>query len=350
MARVILITGGAGFIGSALIRYIFNETDFSVVNIDCLTYASNLRALASVEESSRYHFIEGSICDRALVETVIGQFKPDAIMHLAAESHVDRSIEGSDEFVQTNIVGTFNLLEAARSYYGAISEEKRSRFRFHHISTDEVYGDLGFDRAFTEESSYKPSSPYSATKAAADHLVRAWHRTYSLPILLSSCSNNYGPFQHREKLIPLTIANALTGKNIPIYGNGLQIRDWLFVDDHVKALINVLTNGRVGETYNIGGVNETSNIKIVKKICHFLEELAPDILLQLRIANCRITHFSDLITHVEDRAGHDIRYAIDACKIETELGWKASETFESGLRKTVEWYVKEFKEGLLEAG
>ncbi|MFT5706033.1 MAG: dTDP-glucose 4,6-dehydratase [Oceanospirillaceae bacterium] len=340
MTRVILITGGAGFIGSALIRYLIAETDCSVVNIDSLTYASNLNALAAVSRSTRYHFIQGSICNSELIKDALECFKPDAIMHLAAESHVDRSIAGSDQFIQTNIVGTFNLLEAARAYYSTLSEDKRADFRFHHISTDEVYGDLGNEGVFTEDSSYNPSSPYSATKAAADHLVRAWHRTYALPILITNSSNNYGPFQHSEKLIPQTISNALAGKPIPIYGNGLQVRDWLYVEDHVTALYKVLCTGRAGQTYNIGGSCEKHNIDVVNLICEQLEQLAEGNPNSLKCSQGQIG-FKSLISYVEDRAGHDVRYAIDSSKIQGELSWQPTETFESGLRKTVEWYIAE---------
>lgn len=340
MPRVILVTGGAGFIGSALIRYLIAETDNSVVNIDCLTYASNMDGLVEVIDSPRYHFIEANICDRAAINVALKQFQPDAIMHLAAESHVDRSIEGSDEFVQTNIVGTFNLLEATRSYYSALSNTKRAHFRLLHVSTDEVYGDLSDRGKFTEQSSYAPSSPYSATKAAADHLVRAWHRTYALPILITNSSNNYGPFQHIEKLIPQTINNALAGKPIPIYGNGLQIRDWLYVEDHVTALYTVLRKGKVGETYNIGANCEKRNIDVVNIICEQLEELAGNNPNSLKMSKGQIG-FKSLINYVEDRSGHDIRYAIDSSKLQRELDWKPTETFELGLRKTVEWYVSE---------
>lgn len=340
MAQVILVTGGAGFIGSALIRYLITETDDSVVNIDCLTYASNMDGLVEVIDSPRYHFIEANICDRAEINVALKQFQPDVIMHLAAESHVDRSINGADEFIQTNIVGTFTLLEACRDYYSALQGEKRQGFRFHHISTDEVYGDLEHGELFTEGSAYKPSSPYSATKAAADHIVRAWHRTYALPILISNCSNNYGPFQHIEKLIPQTINNALAGKPIPIYGNGLQIRDWLYVEDHVTALYTVLRKGRVGETYNIGANCEKRNIDVVNIICEQLEELAGNNPNSLKMSKGQIG-FKSLIVYVEDRAGHDIRYAIDSSKLQRELSWKPTETFESGLRKTLQWYFIE---------
>ncbi|WP_257982792.1 dTDP-glucose 4,6-dehydratase [Shewanella sp. GutDb-MelDb] len=334
--KVILITGGSGFIGSALVRFIIEQTQDEVVNIDKLTYASTPSALAGIEHSARYQFVEGDVCDRVLLLRVLDQFKPDAIMHLAAESHVDRSICGADEFIQTNIVGTFTLLEACRDYYSKLQGEKRQAFRFLHVSTDEVYGDLPDGGKFTEQSSYAPSSPYSASKAAADHLVRAWYRTYGLPVILSNCSNNYGPYQHVEKLIPLTISNALQGKSIPIYGSGKQIRDWLYVDDHVRALYQVVCHGTLGETYNVGGNTEMQNIDVVKEICNILEDVAADNPYSLKGSDKSVDGFSSLISFVNDRPGHDVRYAIDASKIEKELGWKPQESFESGLRKTVE--------------
>lgn len=329
----ILITGGAGFIGSALVRHLLNETDHEVLNLDKLTYAGNLESLASIEGHPRYRFLKADIADSEAVSRALAQFQPDAIMHLAAESHVDRSIDGPAAFIQTNIVGTYALLESTRAYWSSLNAERKAAFRFHHISTDEVYGDLhGVDDLFTETTPYAPSSPYSASKAASDHLVRAWHRTYGLPVLLTNCSNNYGPYHFPEKLIPLMILNALEGKPLPVYGDGLQVRDWLFVEDHARALVEVVTRGQVGETYNIGGHNEQKNIEVVRGICTLLEELAP-------AKPAGIARFEDLITHVKDRPGHDLRYAIDAGKIERELGWKPQETFHSGLRKTVQWYL-----------
>ena len=330
----ILVTGGAGFIGSALIRHLILNTEHEVLNFDKLTYAGNLESLTGIATDTRYEFVQADICDQQAVSEVLKRFEPHAIMHLAAESHVDRSIDGPSEFIQTNIVGTYSLLEAARGYWLSLPEAERQAFRFHHISTDEVYGDLhGVDDLFTETTPYAPSSPYSASKAASDHLVRAWHRTYGLPVVVTNCSNNYGPFHFPEKLIPLMILNALAGKPLPVYGDGQQVRDWLFVEDHARALLKVVTEGAVGETYNIGGHNEQKNIDVVHGICALLEELAPE-----RPAG--LEHFSDLITYVVDRPGHDQRYAIDASKIEKELGWKPEETFESGLRKTVTWYLE----------
>nr|WP_319527002.1 dTDP-glucose 4,6-dehydratase [Pseudomonas laurentiana] len=329
----ILVTGGAGFIGSALIRHLIETTAYEVLNLDKLTYAGNLESLSSIATNTRYEFVQADIADRATVDAVLARFAPHAIMHLAAESHVDRSIDGPAAFIETNIVGTYNLLEAARGYWAKLPAAEREAFRFHHISTDEVYGDLhGVDDLFTETTPYAPSSPYSASKAASDHLVRAWHRTYGLPVLLSNCSNNYGPFQFPEKLIPLTILNALAGKPLPVYGNGLQVRDWLFVEDHARALLRVLCDGQVGETYNIGGHNEQKNIDVVRSICALLEELAPN-------HPAGVNHYADLISFVQDRPGHDQRYAIDASKIQRELGWTPAETFQSGLRKTVQWYL-----------
>ncbi|GFM52605.1 dTDP-glucose 4,6-dehydratase [Pseudomonas cichorii] len=329
----ILVTGGAGFIGSALIRHLIQNTEHEVLNFDKLTYAGNLESLSCIATDTRYEFVQADICDQARVRAVLERFEPHAIMHLAAESHVDRSIDGPGDFIQTNIVGTYSLLEAARGYWLALPEAERRVFRFHHISTDEVYGDLhGVDDLFTETTPYAPSSPYSASKAASDHLVRAWHRTYGLPVIVTNCSNNYGPFHFPEKLIPLMILNALAGKPLPVYGDGQQVRDWLYVEDHARALLKVVTEGVVGETYNIGGHNEQKNIDVVRGICALLEELAPT-----RPAG--VEHFSDLITYVVDRPGHDQRYAIDAGKIEHELGWRPVETFDSGLRKTVKWYL-----------
>ncbi|MEH8096996.1 dTDP-glucose 4,6-dehydratase [Gallibacterium anatis] len=330
----ILITGGAGFIGSAVVRHVINNTQNSVINVDKLTYAGNLESLIEVSKSERYFFEQVDVCDRAALDRIFSHYKPDAVMHLAAESHVDRSIDGPAAFIETNIVGTYTLLEAARKYWSQLDEEQKYQFRFHHISTDEVYGDLhSTDNLFTETTPYAPSSPYSASKASSDHLVRAWHRTFGLPTIVTNCSNNYGPYHFPEKLIPLMILNALSGKPLPVYGNGMQIRDWLFVEDHARALYKVVTEGKVGETYNIGGYNEKANIEVVKAICQLLEELAPN-----KPAN--VKHYVDLITFVTDRPGHDLRYAIDATKIGQELGWHPQETFESGLRKTVEWYLK----------
>ena len=329
----ILVTGGAGFIGSAVIRNIINNTQDSVINVDCLTYAGNLQSLSSVDSSDRYAFEQVDICNKDELIRVFEQHQPDAVMHLAAESHVDRSIEGPGEFIQTNVVGTFNLLDVARDYWSKLPEEHKSAFRFHHISTDEVYGDLeGTDDLFTEETPYAPSSPYSASKAASDHLVRAWYRTYGLPVLVTNCSNNYGPYHFPEKLIPHMILNALDGKPLPVYGDGQQIRDWLYVDDHARALYKVVTEGEVGETYNIGGHNEKTNLHVVETICELLEELAPE-------KPAGLTNYKDLITFVKDRPGHDLRYAIDASKIDTKLQWTPEETFETGLKSTVEWYL-----------
>lgn len=329
----ILVTGGAGFIGSAVIRHIIKNTRDEVVNLDKLTYAGNLESLAEVSDSSRYAFEQVDICNRTEVERVLKEHQPDAIMHLAAESHVDRSIDGPADFIETNIVGTYTLLEAVRQYWQALEAKRRHNFRFHHISTDEVYGDLdGSENLFTEQTPYAPSSPYSASKASSDHLVRAWHRTYGLPVVVTNCSNNYGPYHFPEKLIPLVILNALEGKPLPVYGKGEQIRDWLYVEDHARALYKVLTKGSIGETYNIGGHNEKRNIDVVEAICNLLEELAPD-------KSSGSGHYNDLITFVSDRPGHDLRYAIDASKIQKELGWVPAETFETGLRKTVKWYL-----------
>ncbi len=339
----ILVTGGAGFIGSAVIRNIINNTQDSVVNLDCLTYAGNLQSLASVDSSDRYAFEQVDICNKDELIRVFEQHQPDAVMHLAAESHVDRSIEGPGEFIQTNVVGTFNLLDVARDYWAKLPEDRKSAFRFHHISTDEVYGDLeGTDDLFTEETPYAPSSPYSASKAASDHLVRAWYRTYGLPVLVTNCSNNYGPYHFPEKLIPHMILNALDGKPLPVYGDGQQIRDWLYVDDHARALYKVVTEGVVGETYNIGGHNEKTNLHVVETICELLEELAPE-------KPAGLTNYKDMITFVKDRPGHDLRYAIYASKIDNELQWTPEETFETGLKNTVKWYLsnKEWWENVL---
>ncbi|WP_274572140.1 dTDP-glucose 4,6-dehydratase [Neisseria leonii] len=331
--KKILVTGGAGFIGSALVRHIIGHTGDSVVNVDKLTYAGNLESLAGAADSPRYAFVRADIGDRGALDRIFTEHRPDAVMHLAAESHVDRSIDSAEAFVQTNIVGTFTLLEAARAYWQGLPAERKAAFRFHHISTDEVYGDLcGSDGLFAETTPYAPSSPYSASKAGSDHLVRAWQRTYGLPTLVSNCSNNYGPYHFPEKLIPLMILNAVHGRPLPVYGDGRQIRDWLFVEDHARALYAVVTRGRVGETYNIGGHNEKSNIEVVRTICALLEELAPE-------KPAGVARYEDLIAFVPDRPGHDVRYAVDAAKIRRELGWQPQETFESGIRKTVVWYL-----------
>lgn len=337
----ILVTGGAGFIGSAVIRHIINNTPDSVINVDKLTYAGNLDSLVDVDWSERYAFEQVDICNRLELDRIFIEHKPDAVMHLAAESHVDRSITAPAAFIETNIIGTYTLLEAAREYWIQLEDRAKAEFRFHHISTDEVYGDLPHPNEipkslelpmFLETTSYKPSSPYSASKASSDHLVRAWQRTYGLPTLVTNCSNNYGPYHFPEKLIPLVILNALAGKDLPIYGKGDQIRDWLFVEDHARALYKVVTEGEVGETYNIGGHNEKANLEVVKTICSLLEEMRPD-------KPKGVNKYLDLITFVTDRPGHDVRYAIDASKIERELGWIPEETFESALRKTVKWYL-----------
>ncbi|MDY6450132.1 dTDP-glucose 4,6-dehydratase [Acinetobacter faecalis] len=329
----LMITGGAGFIGSAVIRHIIKNTNHEVLNVDKLTYAGNLESLVSVANNERYTFSQTDICDRTALDQLFADYQPDAVMHLAAESHVDRSITGPFAFIETNIIGTYQLLEASRHYWNSLEESKKQKFRFHHISTDEVYGDLeGTTDLFTETTSYSPSSPYSASKASSDHLVRAWNRTYGLPVLVTNCSNNYGPYHFPEKLIPLMILNALQGKALPVYGNGQQIRDWLFVEDHARALFKVVTEGIVGETYNIGGHNEKANLDVVHGICELLEELAPN-------KPEGVNQYKDLITYVKDRPGHDVRYAIDASKIQRELGWTPEESFETGLRKTVQWYL-----------
>ena len=329
----ILVTGGAGFIGSAVVRLLINQTDYDVINIDKLTYAGNLDSLSDVENSERYCHEKVDISNIKALASVFKRHQPNAVMHLAAESHVDRSIDGPSDFIDTNIVGTFNLLEVARSYFNNLNKVQKKSFRFHHISTDEVYGDLAeTDNFFTEQTPYAPSSPYSASKAASDHLVRSWGRTYGLPVIITNCSNNYGPYHFPEKLIPHVILNAIHGKPLPIYGDGLQIRDWLYVEDHAKALILVITKGKIGETYNIGGHNEKTNLDVVKNICELLEELAPK-------KPSGINNYQDLISFVKDRPGHDLRYAIDASKIKSELGWVPEETFESGLRKTIQWYL-----------
>ena len=340
----ILVTGGAGFIGSALIRQLIKNTDYQVLNVDKLTYAGNLDSLKLIEDNPRYSFICVDISDQHKIYSIIDQYRPNIIMHLAAESHVDRSIDGPSEFIQTNILGTFNLLEASRKYWSGLDSLDREKFIFHHISTDEVFGDLphpdDVDAAnatdlFTESSAYAPSSPYSASKAASDHLVNAWMRTYNLPAVITNCSNNYGPFHFPEKLIPLTILNALEGKNIPVYGSGQQIRDWLFVDDHAEALILVATKSKSGDSFNIGGNNEKRNIEVVETICKILDELRPAADSGLDIQN-----YAELIQFVDDRPGHDARYAIDSTKIQNELGWQPRDTFESGIKKTIDWYLE----------
>ncbi|HHI93664.1 MAG TPA: dTDP-glucose 4,6-dehydratase [Gammaproteobacteria bacterium] len=333
--KKVLITGGAGFIGSAVVRQFINETDVTVVNVDALTYAGNLESLKTVSGHSRYFFERANICDKAAMERIFREYKPDAVMHLAAESHVDRSIDGPAEFIETNIVGTYTLLEVARQHWqrrrqtpGKVND---TPFVFHHISTDEVFGSLGEEGLFTESSQYQPNSPYSASKASSDHLVRAWHHTYGLPVVITNCSNNYGPYQFPEKLIPLVILNAKEGKSIPVYGKGDNVRDWLYVDDHANALRRVLESGQIGETYNIGGHNEKTNLDVVQGICEILDGLLPD---------SEYRPHANLITYVDDRPGHDQRYAIDASKIDKELGWKPDETFDSGLKKTVQWYLE----------
>lgn len=329
----VLVTGGAGFIGSAVVRHIIKNTADTVRVIDCLTYAGNLESLSTVSDNQRYSFSHTDITDANAVMQQFHDFQPDIVMHLAAESHVDRSIDGPAAFIQTNVIGTFTLLEVARTYFSTLNTERKEAFRFHHISTDEVYGDLhGTDDLFTEETPYAPSSPYSASKAGSDHLVRAWNRTYGLPVVVTNCSNNYGPYHFPEKLIPLIILNALAGKPLPVYGNGEQIRDWLYVEDHARALYKVATEGSNGETYNIGGHNERKNIDVVRTICAILDQIFVE-------KPNNIKQFSDLITFVMERPGHDLRYAIDASKIQRELGWIPQETFESGIEKTVHWYL-----------
>jgi dTDP-glucose 4,6-dehydratase len=329
----ILVTGGAGFIGSAVIREIIANSDDEVLNVDCLTYAGNLDNLRDVDESRRYAFKQVDICNKADIEAVINEFKPHIIMHLAAESHVDRSIEDPGAFIQTNVIGTYNMLSAAMTYYSALDDNQKTLFRFHHVSTDEVYGSLGKEGLFTEETPYSPNSPYSASKASSDHFVRAWHETYGLPVVVTNCSNNYGPYHFPEKLVPLMILNALEGKALPVYGDGQQIRDWLYVEDHARALLVAAKSGASGETYNIGGHNEIKNIDVVKVICRALDK-------KVSVKPEGINRFEDLIKFVEDRPGHDVRYAIDASKIARELDWKPIESFETGIEKTIDWYLE----------
>ncbi len=324
----ILVTGGAGFIGSALCRYLMGEPGIAVLNVDKLTYAANLHSLDPIADKPGYEFLRADICDREAMDAAFAAFRPDAVIHLAAESHVDRSITGAGAFIQTNVVGTFTLLEAARGYWMGLKGDARDQFRFLHVSTDEVYGSLGSEGLFREETAYDPSSPYSASKAASDHLAIAWHRTYGFPALISNCSNNYGPYQFPEKLIPLMILNALHGLALPVYGDGSNIRDWLYVDDHARALLIILQRGKLGEKYNVGGRNERANIEVVKRVCSVLDQCSP-------LDNPHET----LITYVQDRPGHDHRYAIDATKLESELGWRAREDFDSGIEKTIDWYL-----------
>lgn len=331
MSKTILITGGAGFIGSALVRHLIGQTNFQIINVDKLTYAGHLASLESVIDNPQHVFKEADIIDKQAMRAIFDAYKPDAIIHLAAESHVDRSIDGAAAFISTNIVGTHNLLEVSKEYYEDLGDDQRDQFRFLHVSTDEVYGELGETGLFSEETSYDPRSPYSASKASSDHLVRAWHHTYGFPVLITNCSNNYGPYQFPEKLIPVVILKALQGEEIPVYGDGKNVRDWLFVDDHVKGLLTVLKNGKTGETYNIGGHNEKQNIEVVKMICSVLDNLRP------RDDN---RSYSTQISFVKDRPGHDWRYAIDASKIQRKLGWTPNETFKSGMKKTIQWYLE----------
>lgn len=327
----VIVTGGAGFIGSAVCRLLVGQKGYEVLNLDKLTYAADLRTVETVSGQKNYSFVQEDICDQPSIERIFEDFQPDAVMHLAAESHVDRSIDGPAEFIKTNLVGTFTLLEVARGYFSGLDDNKRRRFRFHHISTDEVFGALGKEGLFTEQTPYAPNSPYSASKAGSDHLVRAWHHTYGLPVIISNCSNNYGPYQFPEKLIPLMTLNLLHGKKLPVYGNGQNIRDWLHVDDHADALFTILTQGSVGEKYNVGGCNEVSNLDVIRKIFDAINELAPASMSQT---------FEDLLEFVPDRPGHDWRYAIDATKMRTELGWKPKHSFDSGLFQTVRWYIE----------
>ncbi len=334
MNKKILVTGGAGFIGSAVVRHIIKNTNHIVINADKLTYAGNLESLSSIQNDQRYTFEQVDICNSVNISKIFKTHQPDFVLHLAAESHVDRSIDGPAKFIQTNIIGTYVLLEASRDYWMNLDGDKKKRFIFHHVSTDEVYGDLEpQDDPFTEETSYSPSSPYSATKASSDHLVRAWHRTFKLPVLITNCSNNYGPYQFPEKLIPLIILNALEGKKLPIYGNGKQVRDWLYVNDHAKALLHVMFNGKIGETYNIGGHNELENIEVVKTVCSILDNLVPS-----KFEG--INKYDQLISHEDDRPGHDLRYSIDATKMKNTLNWIPEETFITGINKTVKWYLE----------
>jgi len=324
----VIVTGGAGFIGSALVRHLVLENGFDVLNVDALTYAGNLASLTAVDGKPNYRFLQADICDRAAMEEAFKEFGPDRVMHLAAESHVDRSITGAADFIQTNVIGTFTLLETARGYWSGLSGGQKDAFRFLHVSTDEVYGSLGDDGLFCEDTPYDPSSPYSASKASSDHLAKAWQRTYGMPVVVSNCSNNYGPYHFPEKLIPLTILNALAGERLPVYGKGENVRDWLYVEDHARALDLIAERGRIGETYNVGGRNERKNIDVVTRICEVLDRIAP--------ANRSRT---ELIEFVTDRPGHDARYAIDASKLESELGWRAQENFDTGIEKTVQWYI-----------
>lgn len=334
MIKKILVTGGAGFIGSAAIRFIIKSTNHSIINIDKLTYSGNLENLANVENNSAYTFEKVDICNRIEISRIFNFYQPDAVLHFAAESHVDKSISGPAEFVNTNVIGTYTLLEEAKEFWKNLDRRKKNIFRFLHVSTDEVYGDLCSKlKPCSEKTAYNPSSPYSSSKASSDHLVRAWHRTYKLPILVTNCSNNYGPYQHPEKLIPLVITHAIEGKKIPVYGNGKQVRDWIFVNDHIKALLNVLINGKIGETYNIGGNNQIKNIDTVKTICKILDKLLPSKFYEIK-------KYEQLISYVKDRKGHDFRYAIDISKINKELSWMPEETFESGIYKTVKWYLE----------
>ena len=332
----ILVTGGAGFIGSAVIRYLIEETIHEVINVDKLTYAGNLESLLDVFKNDRYNFEKVDICESKEIKRIFEKYSPQIVMHLAAESHVDRSINSPDDFIQTNIYGTYIMLESSRHYFNSLNDDRKKDFRFHHISTDEVYGSLDETGLFTEETAYDPSSPYSASKAASDHIAMAWHRTYGLPVLITNCSNNYGPYQFPEKLIPLIIHNALKGKPLPIYGKGEQVRDWLYVEDHARALYQVIQNGTPGEVYNVGGHNEKTNLEVVKTICGILDELMPQ-------HPPGISRYDELISHVKDRPGHDQRYAIDANKIKQELGWAPKETFETGIRKTITWYLENNK-------
>ncbi len=327
--KKIIVTGGAGFIGSAVCRYLVKDKQYAVLNLDKLTYAGVPESLKEIEDSPLYRFEKGDVCDKERVSALLADFRPDAVMHLAAESHVDRSIDGPSAFIETNIVGTYNMLDCARAYWSELSEERKAAFRFHHISTDEVYGSLGDEGLFEETTPYDPRSPYSASKASSDHLVMAWYHTYGLPVVITNCSNNYGPYHFPEKLIPLVILNALDEKTLPIYGKGDNIRDWLYVEDHAKALVTVVESGRLGETYNVGGRNERTNLEVVETICTILDELRPR----------GEGSYNDLIAFVSDRPGHDMRYAIDATKLETELGWKAQENFDTGIRRTIQWYL-----------